>query len=172
MIYEKIGDVEISNFGIIWNLCSNPNYIAALPNIPNIIHHRIPCSKQKSSFIPSFSTITQPKQIKTSRRNKKKLPIFNLQPPQPTPQPTPPTNQHSNQPLPLNGSHPDTLGVDVSPLLVKVVRALEPPPAAHIPESVEALVASLPSMPWVFFEKSVDDLLIHCRVVGSEGKKW
>lgn len=101
--------------------------------------------QKKSCFTP-HSVVTQPK-MKTS--GEEKTPIF-------------PPLRPSNQPLPLNGSHPDTLEVDASLLLVKVVRALEPPPAAHIPESVEALVASLPSMPWGFFEKSVDDLLIHC----------
>lgn len=89
MIYEKIGDVFWNNLGSVFN----PNYIAALPNIPNIIHHPIPCSKQKSCFTP-HSVVTQPK-MKTS--GEEKTPIFPpLRPPNhppSTPQPTnPPTN--------------------------------------------------------------------------------
>ena len=150
-IYEKIRDVEIDFLNHLGSVF-NPNYIAALPNSPNIINHpvihfHVPT---KIFLSPSFSRYSTPPKKKNKQKTSHLHPppstLPNLQPPQ---------------------WIWDTLEVDVPRLLAKVVRALEPPPAAHIPESVEALVASLPSMPVFFYGAKSWFLLIHCWVMGS-----
>ena len=83
-IYEKIRDVEIDFLNHLGSVF-NPNYIAALPNSPNIINHpvihfHVPT---KIFLSPSFSRYSTPPQKKKQTKNlPSSPPPFN--PPQPS----------------------------------------------------------------------------------------
>lgn len=108
MIYEKIGDVEISHFEIIWDLCSIPITSQHFPifQISFIIPFHVP---NKNIPLPLILLLRNQKW----KHPEEKKNIFNLLPPNHPPSTPQPTNQPSNlPPLPLSGSrsHPRHLG--------------------------------------------------------------
>ena len=94
MIYEKIGDVEISNFGIIWDLCSIPITSQYFPmfQISFIVLFHVP---NKNLALPLILSLLNQKWKHPEKKKLPSSPRFDpptipLQPPnQPTLQPTP-----------------------------------------------------------------------------------